>query len=33
MIVGWNESRGLTMESEWPNRELDRLRQLVAGSS
>jgi tetratricopeptide (TPR) repeat protein len=32
-IVAWNEARGLTLENEWPKRELDRLRQLAAESS
>jgi tetratricopeptide (TPR) repeat protein len=25
-IVDWNEARGLTLEAEWPRRELERLR-------
>jgi tetratricopeptide (TPR) repeat protein len=32
-IVAWNDARGLTLESEWPKRELDRLRHLTTGSS
>jgi len=28
-IIDWNDARGLSLESEWPNRELERLRQLL----
>lgn len=29
-IVAWNEARGLTLESEWPKRELERLKEICA---
>jgi len=29
-IVEWNESRGFTLQAEWPKRELERLRRRVA---
>ena len=28
-IIDWNDARWLSLESEWPNRELERLRQLL----
>ena len=30
-ILDWNDARGLTLESEWPRRELERLRAELAG--
>jgi len=29
-IVEWNESRGFTLQAEWPKRELKRLQRRVA---
>lgn len=31
-IVDWTESRGLTLEAQWPKRELDRLTGRVMGA-
>jgi tetratricopeptide (TPR) repeat protein len=28
-IIAWNESRGYTLQTEWPNRELERLRSAL----
>ena len=30
-IIDWNDARNLTLESEWPRRELERLRARLAG--
>jgi tetratricopeptide (TPR) repeat protein len=30
-IIDWNDARGLTRESEWPRRELERVRVALAG--
>ena len=30
-IIDWNEARNLTLESEWPRSELERLRVALAG--
>jgi hypothetical protein len=30
-IIEWNESRGFTLQTEWPKRELERLRTANAG--
>jgi Flp pilus assembly protein TadD len=30
-IVDWSGARGLTLEAEWPMRELERLRHAIEG--
>jgi tetratricopeptide (TPR) repeat protein len=31
-IVNWNESRGFTLQAQWPKRELERLSGRVTGT-
>ena len=31
-IIDWTEARGLTLEAQWPKRELERLTDGVRGS-